>query len=122
MQITIAENYEALSSQAADRVARRMQAARNKLLCIASGDTPAGMYRQLVARVQAKELDVQDWFFVGLDEWAGMNGSDEGSCRWHLDRQLFGPLKIPENRICFFDGRAADLQKECTRTELFIRD
>ena len=46
--------------------------------------------------------------------------SDEGSCRYHLDQQLFHPLKVDAERICFFDGKANDPEKECQRIEEFI--
>jgi len=72
--------------------------------------------------VRKKELSVDNWLFLGLDEWVGMNAADEGSCRHHLDLELLGPLQIPEGRICFFDGRASDLEAECQRIEKFIND
>jgi galactosamine-6-phosphate isomerase len=120
MEIHVAPNYEEMSKQASEEVIRLMQASKNKLLCIASGDTPTGLFRDLVARVHKKELSLSDWKFVGLDEWAGMNGSDEGSCRYHLNRQFFQPLHIKEENISFFDGRAIELENECQQTENFI--
>lgn len=120
MELIVAQDYEALSAQAAQRLAASMQFANKRLLCIASGDTPAGMYRYLAAMAEKGEANLSDWYFVGLDEWAGMNGTDEGSCRWHLDRQFFHPLRIAPERICFFNGRATDLHQECSRVETFI--
>lgn len=120
MQIFINDTYEDLSKQAAADVIALMQASANKLLCIASGDTPAGLYKEIVMKVNNGDLNIDDWHFVGLDEWAGMNGSDEGSCRYHLNKQFFDPLKIKKEKICFFDGRATDLEAECQRTETFI--
>lgn len=121
MKITIGESYKEVSAQAANEVVHLMQASTNKVLCIASGDTPAGLYREMVTKVSNGELDIAGWHFVGLDEWGGMNGSDEGSCRYHLNRQFFQPLKVSEEKICFFDGRAANLEEECSRTENFIQ-
>jgi galactosamine-6-phosphate isomerase len=121
METFIADTYEQMSKKAANDVIGLMQSSTNKLLCTASGDTPAGLYKEIVEKVNNKELNMDDWKFVGLDEWAGMNGSDEGSCRYHLDKQFFYPLKIEEEKICFFDGRAANLEDECQRTEDFIQ-
>jgi galactosamine-6-phosphate isomerase len=50
-----------------------------------------------------------------------MNGKAEGSCRFHLNNELFNPLEIPAERICFFDGRADNLEMECTEVENFIK-
>src|SRR5215216_5342221 len=113
MKIFVTETYEELSKQAADDLIQSVQSIQQPLICTASGDSPAGLYKELVERVKRKELDLSDWYFVGLDEWSGMNGEDEGSCRFHLNNQFFRPLKIGNEKICFFNGRAKDLQEEC---------
>jgi galactosamine-6-phosphate isomerase len=120
MKIFVADTYKMMSKQAADDVIEIMQKREQPLICTASGDSPAGLYKEIVERVDNNQLNVSDWLFVGLDEWVGINGNDEGSCRYHLNQQLFHPLKKEEDKICFFDGRANDLKKECDKTENFI--
>lgn len=120
MNIFVKDTYEDLSIQAAEQVIALMQKSRHPLLCPASGDSPAGMYQQIVNKVAAQQLDITPWCFVSLDEWVGMNGDDEGSCRYHLNKQLFNPLQVPEKNICFFDGKAKDLDAECRHMETFI--
>lgn len=120
MNFFVDDSYDALSSHAADDLVEKVRSLAKPLVCVASGDSPAGLYKNIVERVQQKQLDVSDWLFLGLDEWVGMNGTDEGSCRYHLDQQLFGPLQVREENICFFDGRAKDLEKDCQRIEDFI--
>lgn len=121
MKIFIAENYEAMSKQAADDVMELMQLRKSPLICTASGDSPAGLYKELIGRVRTEQLRVNGWHFVGLDEWAGMNGEEEGSCRWHLNKQLFHPLNVAADHLCFFDGRASDFEAECKLTENYIQ-
>lgn len=120
MKIIVSETYEASCGQAADDLMELAGSLSRPLVCTASGDSPAGLYRELVRRTQIHPDTVSSWLFVGLDEWSGMNGRDEGSCRYYLDQQLFGPLHIDESRICFFDGRSDHPETECTRTEEFI--
>jgi len=120
MKVFIADGYEKMSKQAADDVVEIMNSRQQPLICTASGDSPAGLYKEIAERSNKKQVDVSNWFFVGLDEWVGMNGNDEGSCRYHLDKQLFQPLKIDNSKICFFDGRKKDLEGECQHTENFI--
>ncbi len=50
-----------------------------------------------------------------------MNGNDEGSCRYHLNNQLFHPLNVSENNIAFFNGRAKDPQIECKRIDMRLK-
>jgi glucosamine-6-phosphate isomerase len=121
MKLLKSKSYEESSERAADELIRLMNASSDKLVCMASGDSPGGLYKQVVLRVKAGVLDISEWHFVGLDEWVGMNGEDEGSCRYHLNQQFFFPLQVTGEKICFFDGRAADLEKECARTSSFIR-
>ncbi len=122
MEVFIADTYEDISNQAADVVIQLMTSVEDPLLCPASGDSPVGLYKELVEKIHKNEVNVFSWHFVGLDEWAGMNGSDEGSCRFHLNNQLFNPLRISKEQICFFDGRADDLHSECEKTESFIAE
>ena len=121
MQIFVSETYEALSRRAVIHLVEYVKDIDHPLICMASGDSPAGLYKVIVEMVQQNLLDISGWYFVGLDEWAGMNGDDEGSCRFHLNNQFFHPLHIAEDRICFFDGKEKDMQQECNRIEDFIR-
>jgi len=120
MEIFVLDSYEAMSQKAAADLLQIMQGIEKPLICPASGDSPAGLYKELVEQVNTNLIDITGWSFISLDEWAGMNGSDEGSCRFYLNDQLFGPLKVGEERIVFFDGRAQDLQQECDKVENFI--
>lgn len=123
MRIIIEQSYQDMSKKAANDVLKMVDEMKKKpVLCTASGDSPAGLYEELTRRVHADNKDIADWQFVGLDEWLNMNGDDEGSCRFHLNNQLFHPLEIDEENIGFFDGRAEDPEAECDRIETFIKD
>ena len=116
MKILTFDNYEDLSKKASDDVKELMTLKGHPLICVASGDTPMGLYKYLVQ----SDPDISDWYFIGLDEWVGLNGNDEGSCRFHLNKQLFDPLKVKKDQLYFFDGRKKDLEKECADAENFI--
>lgn len=120
MKLSIAGSPESMAVQVADRLDENLSSIPRPLFCPASGDTPAALYAQLLQRAANHTLDMRRWYFVGLDEWVGINGEDEGSCRYYLDKGLFHPLQVEEDRICFFDGRAAHLEQECARVERFI--
>ena len=122
MKIFVANDYAKMSKQAADDVINMMRSRSQPVICAASGHSPEGLYREIIDRVRKKQLSVDNWLFLGLDEWVGMNAVDEGSCRHHLDLELLSPLQVPDERICFFDGRAEDLEAECERIEKFISE
>jgi glucosamine-6-phosphate isomerase len=120
MKRFITGSYAEFSQLAAEDLVQLTANKNAPVVCTASGDTPSGLYKALFDKVKVKHADVQDWYFIGLDEWVGMNGDDEGSCRFHLNNQLFTPLQIAGERIIFFDGKARDLAKECETVESFI--
>lgn len=122
MKIIVENNYEEMSKQAADYVIGKMQSLQNPLLCVPSGDTPIGFYKELTNRYNQNQLDINNWLFVSLDEWVGMNETNEGSAQQSLNQQLFKPLHIQEEQICFFDGKAENLEQECTRIDKYIEE
>lgn len=119
---TVSETPEVMAVQVAERLSQCLEGVKAPLVCPASGTTPAPLYHELVRRHKSGAMDMGAWYFVGLDEWVGLNGSDEGSCRWWLDKDLFYPLGIREDHICFFDGRSGDLAGQCAATERFITE
>ena len=101
MKLTISDTYEEMSKQAANDLLKILQPIKNPLVCTASGDSPKGLYKELINQVEEKNIDVSGWYFISLDEWAGMNENDEGSCRFHLNNDLLHPLNIKEEKIIF---------------------
>lgn len=118
MKYTVFADYEALSQEAAKRFIALTDSFDQPLVCVASGDSPAGLYRNLVQ--QKESFSVANWHWVGLDEWQQMNASDAGSCQAHLNRQLFEPLEVEREKICFFDGKASSLEAECERVNQWV--
>ena len=122
MKIFTGDTYQVMSGQAASDIISLTQTIKNPVLCTASGDTPAGLYKELVNEINQQKIDVSGWYFVSLDEWVGLNGGDEGSCRFHLNNQLFNPLQVAKDNIGFFDGKETDLNNECQNVENFIAE
>ena len=120
MHIHISENYEELSLQSLDATVQYLQASAQPLLCVASGDSPKGLYAELVRRTQDQTLDISNWNFVGLDEWLGMDKFDEGSCAHMLEASLVKPLQLTNANSAFFNGKAKNTVEECARIESFI--
>ena len=120
MKIFVSATFNDMSKIAFDSVSDLVRNKIHPLICPASGDSPAGLYKEMVTACRDNKINFADWNFVGLDEWVGMNETDNGSCRYHLNQQLFEPLKIQPQKICFFNGRAGDLDGECSKVEEFI--
>jgi len=121
MKIFIEKDYELMSARVADEVMQIIAPLKKPVLCPATGDSPKGLYKEMIGRITRNKIDVSNWYFVGLDEWLGINEHDEGSCRYHLNNDLLEPLCIDEKNISFFDGRAKDIQDEIQKTDHFIK-
>lgn len=120
MNLNIHSNYQEMCRAAANFTAEYIRKNPAALLCLPSGDTPTGIFKFLVDDAREGKLDFKDCSFVGLDEWVGMDGSHEGSCRHYMDQHLFLPLGIEPGKIHFFNGAAADINLECIRINEFI--
>jgi len=117
MQVFIADTYESMSAQCAGVIADIITPVRSPLICVPSGDSPKGLFKEWKLQQEKKIVDVHAWYFLGLDEWLGLGENDEGSCRYMLNRDLFLPLNIHPERICCFDGNTKDSTAECNRVE-----
>lgn len=122
MNIHIAETYQDMSQATANLVEACIKTKPESLLCFPSGDSPTGTLNKLIKDAQRGAADFRRCWFVGLDEWVGMDKNDDGSCQQYVYANLFDPLQIPANRIMFFDAKANDLAAECKKTDRFIFD
>lgn len=120
MQVIVADNYVSLSIQAAELVASFLKESTSPLLCAASGDSPLGLYKELCQLKEQGIIDTSNWAVVSLDEWVGLNLTDEGSCAYSITRNLTKPLGLADKKVCFFDGRKADTDDVCREVESFI--
>jgi glucosamine-6-phosphate isomerase len=119
MRLIISSDFEEMSATAAEDFLFTLENISKPVICLPSGKTPVIFlrnFRNYFSRVEKHP----DWYFIGLDEWVGIDQSEKGSCRQFFDEHLFEPLGIPEERICFFNGAAGDLAAECKKAEDFI--
>jgi glucosamine-6-phosphate deaminase len=121
MKVKTYPDYNTMCRAAADIIVAQIKLKPNSLMCCTSGDTPAGIYKYLVQDSREGKVDFGQCYFVGLDEWVGMDKNDEGSCTNFLFDSFFTPLKIDLNRAMFFDAKAGDLDAACRAMDDFIK-
>ncbi|MEC6746908.1 glucosamine-6-phosphate deaminase [Marinilactibacillus sp. XAAS-LB27] len=116
----IVPNYKEMSSIASEKIISTMKLYPNALYCFAGGDTPVGTLELLVSAHNEKRIDLKKAYYIGLDEWVGLDESDEGSCIDYMKRNLFEPANIPEDHIHFFNAKDSNLDEECKLADAFI--
>ena len=121
MRIYCTENYEDMSRRAAAVIAAQIIAEPHSLLGLATGSTPVGLYRDLIAGCAAGDLDFSHVTTVNLDEYAGLDGSHDQSYRYFMNTNLFDHINIDKANTNVPDGKAEDPEAECRRYEALLR-
>ena len=111
MRFTVLPDRDALDRRAAALVWAAAEVKPDLLICLASGETPTGVYAHLAA-APARLAEAR---FIQLDEWAGLGADDPASCSAFLRRTLAGALAVPSERWIGFYGDAPDAAAECRR-------
>ncbi|QQE80551.1 glucosamine-6-phosphate deaminase [Alicyclobacillus sp. SO9] len=122
MEITLVSTYQKLSEVAADYVQETMKSRAHCVLGLATGETPVGLYAQLVRRYRRREISFKNTTTFNLDEYVGLRPADESSYHYYMHRHLFRHVDMDVNKIHIPLGAAADLEGECRRYEYAIED
>jgi glucosamine-6-phosphate deaminase len=117
--IRIFQTEEEVAKEIAEEMKTRLEEDQNPVFCLASGSTPEKSYKQFF-EVTKGNPRIQKLKIVSLDEWVGIEKESEGSCYQMLNKDLFSLVGLQDSQICFFQGKAKDLEKECSRIDEYI--
>jgi len=94
MQMHIATDYDGMSEQAARTVAEAIHVKPHLVLCLPSGNTPKGMYRELIRMHRLDHLDFSKVKFFLLDEYWGLPADHPQSFRAFLWRVFLNYVNV----------------------------
>ncbi len=115
MRITHCRSYQEMSDMAASLVLEELVKKPGLLLCAATGNSPEGLYRELV-RTAGKDKSLFDQIrILKLDEWGGVPAYYPVTCEFFLKKKLLEPLDISEDRYITFASDPEDPEAECQR-------
>jgi glucosamine-6-phosphate deaminase len=118
LRVDIAEEFAAA---AADLVAGQMQVKPNSVLALPTGNTPLGLYAELLRRSRLGLLSLAEARIFDLDEYLGVAAADQRSYAAFLQRHLIAPLELDPARVRLLRGDAADPAIECREYEAALR-
>lgn len=121
MRVIIEEDYEAMSKKAALLVASQINLKPNAVLGLATGETPLGMYRQLIKMYRKGEIDFSEVITFNLDEYYRLFPDNPRSYHYYMQENFFNHINIHPGNTHLPDGMAADIDEECSRYEEMIR-
>ena len=115
------KDYETMSRKAADLIAAQVILKPRCVLGLATGSSPIDVYKNLILKYKAGDLDFSEVHTVNLDEYVGLEGTDPNSYRYFMNAYLFDHINIDKFSTHVEDGMAKDPEEECARYEALIR-
>lgn len=114
--IIIADDYDMVSSEAY-KIMRTAVARDNPVLGLATGSSPVGLYKKMIADHNSNGTSYKNVVTFNLDEYIGIPRSHEQSYYTFMHENLFDSLDVPEASIHIPHGDAEDMEAECVRYE-----
>ncbi|MBR2340023.1 MAG: glucosamine-6-phosphate deaminase [Clostridia bacterium] len=120
MKFIKVENYEKLSRIAASIIASQVTVKPCSVLGLATGSSPLGAYARLAQMCSDGDVDFSEVISVNLDEYVGLDGTNDQSYRYFMDTNLFSKINIKPENTSVPNGCAKDLKAECERYDALI--
>lgn len=111
----VAKDYLELSHRGARFMLEQLHQNPGLLLCVASGASPLGLYRNLAAHQKENPTVFAKLRVIKLDEWGPLSPEDPASCEYYIQKEIVRPLSISQERYLSMAGDAPDSEQECAR-------
>ena len=121
MKIIRCKDYEDMSKKAAALFFSQIHMKPDCVLGLATGSTPVGTYKQLIKWYEEGELDFSKVKSVNLDEYVGLDGTNDQSYRYFMNTNLFDHVNIDKARTYVPNGLEEDSEKACADYNEIIR-
>lgn len=122
MRMIKAKDYADLSRKAANILAAQVYMKPNCVLGLATGSTPIGTYKCLIEDYNNGNLDFSEVKSANLDEYCGLDESNDQSYRYFMNDNLFNHVNIDKANTNVPNGKAEDLEAECARYDALIEE
>lgn len=113
MKIYKVKNYDELSRKAANIIAAQITLKPDSVLGLATGSSPVGLYKNLVSMYEKGDLDFSQITTVNLDEYKGLDGTNDQSYRYFMNENLLTKVNVPMERTFVPDGTIEDAAAAC---------
>ena len=122
MKFITVDAYEKLSRQAANIISAQVILKPNSVLGLATGSSPLGTYKQLIEWYKKGDIDFSNVTSVNLDEYVGLDGTNNQSYRYFMNKNFFEHINIDINNTFVPNGCAVDLAGEGKRYDEHIAE
>ena len=120
MRLIRAKDYNDVSRKAANIIAAQIYLKPDCVLGLATGSSPVGTYKELIAKYEAGDLDFSKVRTVNLDEYVGLTKDHDQSYAYFMRTNLFDHVNIDQNNCNIPNGMNPDAEAECARYDAVI--
>ncbi|GMO48302.1 MAG: glucosamine-6-phosphate deaminase [Termitinemataceae bacterium] len=123
MRLIIKKNYDEASAFAAKHIVDRINSSHKKpfVLGLATGSSPIGIYKELVAMYKAGKISFKDVVTFNMDEYVNIPENHPQSYHTFMAENFFNHVDLPKQNQNILNGNAKDLSIECAEYENRIR-
>jgi glucosamine-6-phosphate deaminase len=121
MRIYKARDYGDMSRKAANILSAQVILKPNSVLGLATGQSPLGVYRQLIEWYDKGDIDFSEVTTVNLDEYIGLPPDSPQSYQYFMRENFFSRVNLKDENIHIPDGLQIDALAECARYDAVIR-
>jgi glucosamine-6-phosphate deaminase len=122
MLVVLKKDYDEVSREAARIVAGAVRSKPEIVLGLATGSTPLGLYKELIALHRTDTLDFSQVTSFNLDEYLGLAHSHPQSFHHFMETNFFRHVNLPRQQIHIPDGTIRDdYDGYCSRYEQSIK-
>ena len=122
MKYIVVNTYDELSNKAADLIAAQILVKPHCVLGLATGSSPVGTYKRLIEDNKTGKIDFSTVTSVNLDEYVGLDGSNDQSYRYFMNDNLFNHVNIDKSKTFVPSGLADDLAAEGAAYDAMIEE
>ena len=108
MRFYVEKDYDALSQRAANIIAAQVISKPDCVLGLATGSSPVGTYKNLVAKYENGDLDFSQVKTANLDEYKGLPKDNDQSYYYFMHDHLFDHVNIDPANTNIPDGTCED--------------
>lgn len=121
MNVVIVKNYHELSVKGTQLVADQITNKKNTVLGLASGQTPIGMYQELINMFKRGKIDFSEVVTFNLDEYYGLAPEHPQSYYYYMWNTFFKHINIKKENIYLLNGVTENIMQECNQYEYLIQ-
>jgi len=120
IKIIPAPTAEAAGKAAAEVIAKIVKEKPCAVLGLATGSSPIGMYKELIAKYERGEISFKNVKTVNLDEYVGLPATHDQSYAYFMSDNLFNHIDIDKANTNLPNGLAENPETEGARYDAVI--